>query len=138
MNIVLRHVIVGIFYSLFVSIVMMGITLLAFPPKKWSLLFEQEILDMPFLLLALIMPVLIGTVIGISLGLYWRRRLHKIERHLDELIKGQPVTVDEDPEKELTQIQANIEQLQDKLHKQTEHAQHQATERTQERRTEER
>src|SRR5690625_1825733 len=129
MNNVLRHVIAGIFYSLIISFIMMGITLLAFPPRKWGMLLEREILDLPYLFLAFLIPVILGAIIGISTGIYWRRRLHSIERHLDELVKGQPITVKEEPENELANIRAITDQLQEKLVKQTELTQRQATDR---------
>ena len=129
MNTVLRHVIAGILYSLIISFIMMGVTLLAFPPRKWSMLLEREILDLPYLFLAFLIPVIIGAIIGLSIGIYWRRRLHSIERHLEELVKGQPISVKEEPEKELANIRAIIEQLQEKLVKQTELTQRQATDR---------
>src|SRR5690625_729128 len=128
MNTVLRHVVAGIFYSLILSFIMIGITFLAFPPE-WSMLFERELLDLPYLLLAFLIPIIVGTIIGISTGIYWRRRLRSIERHLDALVKGQSITVKEEPEKELANIRAITEQLQEKLVKQTELTQQQVTDR---------
>ncbi|HLR69481.1 sensor histidine kinase [Virgibacillus alimentarius] len=133
MNVVLRHAMIGIVFSVLLSLIMMGFTFLTFPPEEWSVLMERDVWDMPFLLFALIIPVMIGAITGISVGLYWHKRLHRIDRQLDELVKGQKVTIYDAPEKEFIQIQTNIRQLREKLNKQTELKQRQATERAHER-----
>lgn len=134
MSIIFRYVTIGIFYSLVISVTVMGITLLDFPPERWSLLLENTILDLPFLVVVLTTPVVIGAIIGFSIGIYWHRRLHSVERQLNELIKGEFVVVgEEEPVKELARIHENIVQLQHKLQQQTEDKQRQATERARER-----
>ncbi len=133
MSTIIRHVITGIIYSLLLAMMVAGVTLFAFPPDKWPLLFERKILDIPFLLFALLIPVIIGAVLGMATGIYWRKRLHSIERRLGKVLNGQPLNDQADPERELVQIQEIIEQVQEKLNKQTEFTQRQATERARER-----
>src|SRR5699024_266837 len=93
----------------------------------------RDVWDMPFLLFALMISVGIGALTGISVGLYWHKRLHRIDRQLDELVKGQKVTIYDAPETEFIQIETKIRQLREKLNKQTELKQRQATERAHER-----
>src|SRR5699024_1469540 len=133
MNVVLRHAMIGIVFSVLLSLIMMGFTFLTFPPEEWSDIMELDVWDMPFLLFALIISVMIGAITGIFVGLNWNKRLHSIDRQRDELVKGQKVTIYDAPEKEFIQIQTNIRQLREKLNKQTEHKQRQATERDNER-----
>lgn len=130
---VMRHFLIGIFCSLFLASIMMGIYLLAFPLDDWSLLLERYVMDLPFLVWAFTVPALVGGIIGASIGLYWHQRLHRLDRQLKGLIKGQKVIVQDETEKEIEPIQASIEQLQVKLNKQAELAQRLATERAHER-----
>lgn len=133
MSLVMRYGFVGIGCSLFISLTMIGITLLAFPLDDWSILLERRIFNMSYFLLALIIPVLIGGIVGVSIGWFWRQRFHIIDRQLNELVKGEKITIKEDSEKEIAQIYKSIELVQAKFHKQTELSQRQATERANER-----
>lgn len=133
MMIVIRQTMIGMFSGLFVALVTMGIYFFVFPLHDWSLLLERQVMDMPFLVPVIIIPVFIGAIIGASIGWYWQRQLHRIDRQLNELVQGQKITVNEDVEKELVSIQETIEKLQEKFNKQAELAQRLATERAHER-----
>ncbi|ASN04811.1 sensor histidine kinase [Virgibacillus necropolis] len=133
MNIMMRHVITAVLFSVFISFMVIGVTLITFPLDSWSLLINQEIANVPYLLLVFIIPVVAGFIIGVSTGLYWRQRLHRIDRQLDELVKGQRLTTEDEPHKELNTIQQRMEQVQEKFRLQAEHSQRMVTERANER-----
>ncbi len=133
MSIMIRHMITAALFSLFLSFMMISVTLAAFPLEDWSILFEQKIADVSFLFVILILPILTGLVIGISTGWYWRQRLHRIDRQLNELVKGQTYLTNDERYKELKDIQQRMEQVQEKFRSQAEHAQRLATERAIER-----
>lgn len=133
MNIILRHVVTGVLYSLFLSIVIAGIIFIAFPLDDWSVLLKQHIYNFPFIWFLLIIPILIGIVSGISTGWYWRQRLHQIHRQLNDVVKGQKATSNEEVFSENLFIQNAILQVEDKFNKQIELSQRQATERAEER-----
>lgn len=133
MSIMIRHIITGALFSLFLSLVIISVTLAAFPLEDWSILFEQKIADVSFLIVIFVLPILAGLVVGVSTGWYWRQRLHRIDRQLDELVKGQTYTINDERYKELKEIQQRMEEVQEKFRSQAEHAQRLVTERAIER-----
>ncbi|MUK89960.1 sensor histidine kinase [Ornithinibacillus sp. L9] len=130
---ILRHAFTAILFGTLISLMILGITLLTFPIDDWKLIFTQTISNVPFIVYILFIPITIGAISGITTGIFWRQRFHKITRQLDELAKGQKVTFDEQPYKELITIQYQVQQVQEKIRKQTENAQRLATERANER-----
>ncbi|MBP1969480.1 NarL family two-component system sensor histidine kinase LiaS [Virgibacillus natechei] len=133
MTTIIRHVFTAILVSLFIALMLVGVTLLAFPLDDWSLIFKQEIGNVSFLLIVIGIPIMAGTILGMSTGWYWKQRLQQIDRKLDEMVKGQKVTVDDESYKELDSIEQQIGQLQEKMRKQAEYSQRLATERANER-----
>ena len=133
MSPILRHVFTAILFSLLITFVMLGIMFAAFPLDDWALLLEKTIYDVPFFVLVLSIPAVAGAIIGITTGLYWRQRLQSVSRHLDEIAKGQKLSADDEPYKELEKIRHHMEQIQEKIRIQTENAQRLATERAKDR-----
>ncbi|UJL45228.1 sensor histidine kinase [Virgibacillus sp. NKC19-16] len=133
MSTIIRHVFTAILFSLFIAVILVGLTLLAFPLDDWSLIFKQEIGNVSFLVLVIGTSITAGTILGLSTGWYWKQRLHQIDRRLDEMVKGQKFTTDEAVYKELDSIEQRMEQLQEKLRNQAEYSQRLATERANER-----
>ncbi|MFD1038799.1 sensor histidine kinase [Virgibacillus byunsanensis] len=133
MNTVVRHVFTAILFSLIISIMMITVTFIAFPLDDWAFVVDRNLYDIPFLVFVFSIPIVAGMIIGITTGLYWRQRLHQIDRQLNEMVKGQKFTIDEEPYKELESIQSHMEQIQEKIRIQTENAQRLATERANER-----
>src|SRR5699024_1326416 len=130
---ILRHVFTATLFSLIITLVIVGVTLAAFPPDDWSLILNKTIYDVPFLVLVFSIPIVAGAIIGITTGGYWRQRLQRVSRHLDEIAKGQKLSDDDEPYKELEKIRQYMEQIQEKIRVQTENAQRLATERTKDR-----
>ncbi|SET35518.1 two-component system, NarL family, sensor histidine kinase LiaS [Oceanobacillus limi] len=130
---IVRHAFTAILFGLLITILILVITFFAFPIDDWRLIYTYNIGDVPFVLFIISVPVIIGSVFGITTGLFWRQRFYRINRQLDELAKGHNVTFDDEPYRELQQIQYYVEQVQEKIRKHTEHAQRLATERAHER-----
>lgn len=133
MNIIMRHVLTAVLFSIFISFLVIGVTLITFPLESWSSLLHQEILKVPYLLFIFIIPVVAGFIVGTSTGLYWRQRIYRIDRQLDELVKGQKLTTEDESYTELRTIQQRMVQVQEKFRMQAEHAQRMVTERANER-----
>lgn len=131
--IILRQVIIWVVSSIFISLIILGATLIAFPLENWSMLIERKIYDLPFWGIALAIPIVIGGVVGVSRGLFWKQRLSHIDRQLKNIIKGQKIVQDDEQYNETLLIDDSIERIQDKFDEQIEHAQRQATERIEER-----
>ncbi|MYL40130.1 sensor histidine kinase [Virgibacillus salexigens] len=132
MNLILRHVFTSVMFSIALTIVVTGLTLVAFI-DDWSLVFEQQIGDISFLIIIFTVAIGAGLIIGTVTGFYWRQRIHQVERQMDEIIKGQRITFHMETYKDLEAIQRYLHQIQNKIRSQTEHAQRLASERTRER-----
>lgn len=133
MSPILRHVFTAILFTLLITLMMIGITLAAFPLDNWSLIIDRTIYDVPFLVFVLGIPIIAGVIIGVTTGWYWRQRLQRVSKHLDEIAKGQKISTDDEAYKELDKIQQSMEQIQEKIRIQTENAQRLVTERANER-----
>lgn len=130
---VLRHMMIGIMYSLILVVLTVGLTLIIQEDFSWTLLQEMKIGDVSFLLTILGIAVISGTIIGISLGWYWKQRIQYMDRKLDSLVKGQSIDTEADTFKELNSLTHKMKQLQDKISKQAELFQNLATKRAEER-----
>jgi two-component system, NarL family, sensor histidine kinase LiaS len=133
MNTVIRHILTSVLFSILFTLLIIGVTFLFFPPTNWNAIWNSEFGNVSYLVWLLGIVISVGTIIGLSLGWYWKQRLHVVERKLDQMVKGQKVSEDEETYKELVSIQLRIDQLQGKLRNQAEHAQRLATERAHER-----
>ncbi|NBJ71507.1 MULTISPECIES: sensor histidine kinase [Clostridia] len=132
MNLLFRHISTSVFYSIVLTILVTGVTLFAFV-EDWSAIFDKKIEDISFLFILFVIPVSVGIVTGTVTGLYWRQRIHYLEKKMEEIIKGQKLNFDLEIPKDLGQMQHYLEQVQHKIRMQTEHAQRLATERAVER-----
>ncbi|GAB3057521.1 sensor histidine kinase [Virgibacillus ainsalahensis] len=133
MSTIIRHIFTSILICLFLTFILVGLTLLAFQPDDWSSIWQQQIGNVSFILLIIGIPVTAGAIIGISTGWYWKERLHQIDRKLDQMIKGQKITGDEESYKELHSIEKHMRELQEKIQNQAEYSQRLATVRANER-----
>jgi len=133
MSMIIRHVFTAILLSILFACAIVGLTLMVFPPTDWSDIWKVEIGQVSFAVWVIGIAISAGAIIGISIGWYWKQRLHSITRKLDDLAKGQKLNPNEDSYRELDSIQQGMYQLQDKIRNQAEYAQKLATERTNER-----
>lgn len=133
MNTIIRHIFTAVLFSLLTAVVVLAVAFAAFPPDDWSVLWTREISGVPFLAIVIGIPILLGIVIGTTTGWYWLQRLHRIDRHLDDLIKGQRLSMDDESYKEIKVIQQRFEQIQNKFQSMADHAQRLATNRANER-----
>lgn len=132
MNMILKHIFTAVLFTLLISLVMVSFTYFVFM-DDWALLFQQQVADISFLLLIILIPVAAGVIIGIVTGVYWKSRLHRVERQLLDISKGQKWTADPEPYKELDKIEYYMEQIQERIRVQQEKAQRLATDRAHER-----
>lgn len=109
MNIIFRHVVTGIIYSIFLTLAILGITFIVFPLENWKVILERNIFELPFIWVILILPILLGIISGISTGWYWRQRLQQINRQMNELVKGNQIISNQDIYSENISIQEKIE-----------------------------
>ena len=90
MSIVMRQVINSLVIALAAAAVLPGLIFFVFPPENWRLIWEKELMDVPF---AIVFPSLIlaaGLIFGLLSGLYWRRRFQEISTDLAFVSQGRP------------------------------------------------
>lgn len=136
MSTIIRHVVTAIICSLVLAVTLVGITFFAFSLDEvsgLSLIWQKKIGDVSFLLTIIGITVIFGTIVGITTGWYWKQRLYQIDRKLDDIVKGQKISSDDESYKELDSIKQRMNQLQEKFRNQAEHAQRLANERALER-----
>lgn len=133
MNVVLRYVFISIFLSSFLATAVLSITWLAVPTFDWTFLWKQEIGSVPFFGWILGTVILVGAIVGVSVGYYWKQQYQQVDRTLAGLVKGQQTLIPEESLKDLGDIGERIQELQEKMRQQAELSQRLATERAEER-----
>ncbi|WP_028784245.1 sensor histidine kinase [Thalassobacillus devorans] len=134
MNMIVRQILSAVLFSILIAAIIAGTTFLAFPLENWKNLWEVEVFDFPYFMLVVSVPIIIGLIIGVVYGWFWRRKLHGIDRQLNELVKGQKRSEPENETiQEIIDIEKHLAQLEEKMNKQVELSQRLATERTNER-----
>ncbi|MFC0522863.1 sensor histidine kinase [Pontibacillus salicampi] len=134
MNYVIRQMITGVVFSILISGVVLGISFSVFPIESIAALWTTEAFDIPFLIFITSFVIGCGLVGGFSYGWYWKRRLHSISNHLDDLLNGHPLNVSaEETVPEFIEMERQLQKVESKWKKQAEAAQRLATERANER-----
>src|SRR5690625_3203223 len=129
---IIRHVLTSILFGMILTVTIIGLTFFVFPLNDWTILFKQKLFNISYLLLLVLITISISTIIGIITSLYWKQRIHYIERQLDVLTNGQALSNDESYN-ELKNIEDQLKNVQEKIRLQAEHSQRLATERANER-----
>jgi two-component system, NarL family, sensor histidine kinase LiaS len=133
MNILQRQIVIGASLAFFVFLFVMTTFFVVFPLSDWSLLWEQEMIDVPFIIFVSGMSVFIGIVFGVISGLFWKRQLHIVEDGLRQIEQGQQAEINEPLRlKELELINARIGKIQKHLAEQTKLSQKLASEKAEE------
>ncbi|MGI8387227.1 sensor histidine kinase [Robertmurraya sp. P23] len=88
MSIVQRQIVWGICLSLFVFIFLSVSFFMAFPVYNWSELWEQDLMDIPFIFFLPSVSIAIGILFGLGSGFYWRKQMQTIDDILHEVEEG--------------------------------------------------
>ncbi|MEN1966635.1 sensor histidine kinase [Lentibacillus sp. N15] len=129
---IIRQTLIAMSYGIIILMLAIGVMLYIFE-IDWKTLFTQNINNIPLVGILLMIPILIGVIIGIVTGSYWSQHIQRITRQLEQLVNGQPLSQEINPEQELQEIQQQMEKIQEKIKQQTELNQKMATERAVER-----
>lgn len=133
MSTVLRHMIIGIVFSIILTVMLIAFMFFMIDGLEWSMLVDVKIWDVSFLTAVLGIAIISGAIMGISIGWYWKQRIRQIDKKLDNLVKGQSIHIEDDSYTEVKSLQQKLNQLQEKIRKQAEYAQSLATKRAEER-----
>ncbi|AEH49711.1 sensor histidine kinase [Parageobacillus thermoglucosidasius] len=133
MNAVQRYMVTGIGFSLFVFIITAVPLFITYPLPDWSLLWEKEIMGVPFLLFMAGTSIAAGAVFGIVFGFFWQKQWRMVMDALRQLEYGQPVSSLDPPKlKEAAAMVAHIQKIQKQMAEQVKLSQRLANEKAEE------
>ncbi|SDZ04549.1 two-component system, NarL family, sensor histidine kinase LiaS [Evansella caseinilytica] len=134
MNLIVRQIVVGLVGAFAFVIALAALTVYAFPLENWQVLLNVKIFDVPFLYLMIFIIADIGIITGFVYGWLWRRRFKYINERLEELLKGQPLSLNDfDKLPEFHHIEKNLKLMENMLSEQAKRTQRLVTERAEER-----
>ena len=127
MSIVQRYIGLGILYTLSLTSLFLFIFLFAFPIKDVSLLWNKEIMGIPFIICIPAVATFIGAIVGGSIGYYWQKNLDIIAADLAQLELGKSI---KNSSPELENVYEKMNTIQQHLAKQISISQKLANERS--------
>ncbi|WLR51163.1 sensor histidine kinase [Bacillus tianshenii] len=133
MKIIQRQIMTGIVFSVLFFLLFMIVFFIAFPIPDWTLLWERELLDVPFAVLALSLSGVTGIGFGLVSGTYWRKQLELISSALQQLEQGRNLYTEEISQSpDLSDIWKRMTKIQQQMTKQTKLSQKLANEKAEE------
>ncbi|THE09096.1 sensor histidine kinase [Bacillus timonensis] len=120
MSTVKRQIIVGICVSVFLFVAAHVIMFMAFPLAKWAELWQTQLMDLPYIILAISLSLIAGLIFGMISGVIWRKQLLSLSDAVYQIEQGR--TLPEIPENqtaEITTIWERIKKVQTHIAEQT-------------------
>lgn len=129
MSTVQRQLLMSLALALFVALMVSILIFMAFPLEDWSILWEKELFNFPFLLVIPTFLILITAGFGIGFGWYWKAQFQQISEALFELEQGRFSGRFENPSgEEMFLIQSRMEKIHRQIIEQTKLSQRLANE----------
>ncbi|MBM7704135.1 sensor histidine kinase [Metabacillus iocasae] len=129
MSAVQRQLLWGISLSLLQFFTLMMIFFTVFPLSDWRLLWELEVLDVPFSVFALSVSLTIGLLAGIITGIVWRKQLRVVSDTLYEVEQGKSSLIKDGAMlQEIAAITDRIDKIRKQMNEQTKISQKMANE----------
>lgn len=119
MSILQRQVVLNMLYSFLLTLLSLCIFLYVYPVKSLGKLWEQEIMDIPFIIFVPTVSVLVGGITGAITGYQWKKRLADIGDNLSEMERGKMVSPKE------KKLPLDIENVYEKMNKLQHHVKEQ-------------
>ncbi|MFS0878845.1 histidine kinase [Metabacillus niabensis] len=119
MNIILRQLVSAIIFTIILFMLFSFMYFIAFPLESWSSLWENKILDFPFVYIVPSISILLGACYGALTGYYWKKQLYTVETAVRELEKGRPIPIEQQVLPEIHDIWVRIEKIQKNMLEQT-------------------
>jgi two-component system, NarL family, sensor histidine kinase LiaS len=88
MSTVARQVFLSIGFALLIALAIAAAFMIVFPLASWSELWNQEFMDIPFVIYIPSFSIALGILFGIFSGVFWRRRFQEVEFSLSQLEQG--------------------------------------------------
>ncbi|WP_226669046.1 sensor histidine kinase [Metabacillus litoralis] len=129
MSIIQRQILSGAIFSLVFFILLSFMFFMAFPIGNWGSLWEEKVLDLPFIYIVPSISILIGVSYGVISGLYWHKQLNSVDIAMRELEKGRAISAEPHSLPEVQSIWKKIDKVQKQILEQTKLSQKLANER---------
>jgi len=113
MSILQRHIMLGIVYSLLLTLLSLLLFTYAFPIKQLDDLWDREIMDLPFIVFVPLCSTFVGAIVGGTAGYYLRKQFVELGQDLTEIERGRYATPSENkPIQEIASIYEKMNKLQ--------------------------
>ncbi|GAA5415925.1 sensor histidine kinase LiaS [Paraliobacillus ryukyuensis] len=80
-----RSIIMGMFFSLVLTVLLATLFFLTFPLQDWLQLWESTFWNIPFVLIVLLISLIFGATVGFMIGVFGQNQLEAIEKGLFNL-----------------------------------------------------
>lgn len=131
---IMRQALAGLLFAFILTLFLLVGTFFTFPLNELSDIWTEESFDIPYILFVVSVSLGGGLLGGTIYGWFWRNRIFKISYRLEELVKGQKLSVNMgESYHEFYYIEDQLRKLEEKLKQQAELSQKLATERAHER-----
>ncbi len=114
-----RHIVGALRLAFTVSVVLFLSYAFTFPPAKWSALWDETVLGVPFVAFLFMASGVIGVLFGVSFDWFWRKQWRAIEYALLQIEQGNTELPRQQTAKELADVWERIEKLQKHSFEQT-------------------
>jgi NarL family two-component system sensor histidine kinase LiaS len=116
-----------------IMILFAAVFFVVFPLSDWSALWDKHFMDIPFAIFVPASSIVIGVVLGISSGLFWKKQFNFVDETLHQLEEGRQIDVkDVPPLVEMQMIARRFEKISRQLSEQAKLSQRLATEKVEE------
>ncbi|MEH7384464.1 sensor histidine kinase [Bacillus sp. JJ1521] len=120
MSTIRRQIIVGICVSVFLFVLAHVIVFMAFPLARWADLWQTELMDLPYIILAISLSLLGGLAFGIISGVLGRKQLLSVSDAIYQIEQGRALPdIPENQTAEFTTIWERIRKVQTHIAEQT-------------------
>ncbi|WP_077620598.1 sensor histidine kinase [Bacillus sinesaloumensis] len=109
MSTIKKQIIVGICVSVFLFVLAHVIVFIAFPLANWAALWQTDLMDLPYIILAASLSLIIGAIFGITSGVLWRKQLLTVSEAIYQMEQGR--SIPDNPENESAEITMIWERL---------------------------
>lgn len=129
MSIIQRQIILGLGISVLLFIFLGSSFFFVFPLADWNNLWDEDLMDIPFILFSTSVSISIGITCGFISGIVWRKHLQSLDSFLQNVEKGQSLDpLELNPVPELQVMVNRIAKIQKHISEQTKLSQKLVTE----------
>ncbi|ANB55566.1 histidine kinase family protein [Anoxybacillus sp. B7M1] len=128
MNMMLRQFALFILVALVVLFLLLFSCFTLFPLGDWSILWKTKIMNLPFIVFAPTVVILIGAAFGIVSNLWWRQQLQTIANALQQIEQGSLMQLEvKQPTEDFQEIWERLQKIHHQWIEQTKRSQKMAT-----------